>query len=193
MKSHQPTRAMLGGQGLDVCWEDKVWMQHFPLNRETVLDYFSGSPVSQPLRCCVTRASANPAPPRQFYDRTCNNEQVKMQRNLPPEQIAKTLERMVGIEYGLDHAEEVPSSEAGTAHSLYIIRRVQRSGPPPLQPSVQHLYYVLDGVVYEVPDLHALLSSRLQKLGWHLDGAFDACWAAAGSEQAPEPASSIPS
>lgn len=52
--------------------------------------------------------SYNPASRRQFYDRTCNNEQVKMQRNLPPEQIAHTLERMVGIEYDLKHADEVP-------------------------------------------------------------------------------------
>ena len=32
--------------GTDVCWEDKVWLQHFPLSRHTVLDYFSNSPVS---------------------------------------------------------------------------------------------------------------------------------------------------
>ena len=33
--------------------------------------------------------------------------------------------------------------------------------------------------VYEVPSLRALLSSRVQKLGWLLEGAFDECWAAA--------------
>ena len=43
-------------------------------------------------------------------------------------------------------AIQVPPSEAGTAHSLYVIRKLQRSGPPPLEPSVEHLYYVLDGV-----------------------------------------------
>ena len=151
----------------DVCWEDKVWQQHFPLNSHTVLDYFANS---------------------QFYDRTCINEQVKMQRNLPPEQIARTLERMVGVEYDLQHADEVPPSEGDSAHSLYVIRKLQRSGPTPQELSVQHLYYVLDGVVYEVPDLQALLSSRLQKLGWHLDGAFEACWAAARGEQSPDAA-----
>ena len=56
---------------------------------------------------------------------------------------------------------------------------------PPQQPSVERLYYVLDGVVYQVPNLHALFSSRLQKLGWHLDGAFEACWAAARGEEQP--------
>ena len=155
-------------------------------DRARLLFELAGEPIH--LHSCAPRGSVNPAPPRQFYDRTCNNEPVKMQRNLPPEQIAHTLERMVGVEYDLKHADEVPPSEAGTAHSLYVIRKLQRAGPPPLEPSVQHLYYVLDGVVYEVPDLQALLSSRLQKLGWHLDGAFEACWAAARGEQSPEAA-----
>lgn len=44
-------------QGLTgISWEDKAWLLHFPFNRDTVLDYFSNSP---------------------FYDRTCNNEQVR--------------------------------------------------------------------------------------------------------------------
>ena len=73
-----------------------------------------------------------------------------MQRNLPPEQIARTLERMVGVEYDLQHADEVPPSEGDSAHSLYVIRKLQRSGPTPQELSVQHLYYVLDGVVFEV-------------------------------------------
>ena len=150
----------------DQCWEDKIWLQHRPLNRDTVMEYFSYS---------------------QFYDRTCNNEHVRMQRNLPPEQLAQTMEHMVGVEYVLDHSDEVPPSEAGTAHSLYVIRKQLRSGPPPQQPSVQRLYYVLDGVVYEVPNLHALFSSRLQKLGWHLEGAFVECWAAARGEDEQTP------
>ena len=40
-----PARGMPAA-GTDVCWEDKVWLQHFPLSRHTVLDYFSNSPVS---------------------------------------------------------------------------------------------------------------------------------------------------
>ena len=62
-----------------------------------------------------------------------------MQRNLPPEQIARTLERMVGVEYDLQHADEVPPSEGDTAHSLYVIRKLQRSGPTPQELSVQPL------------------------------------------------------
>ena len=50
-RSTERAASRMVAPGTDVCWEDKVWMQHFPLNRETVLDYFSHSPVSQPLHC----------------------------------------------------------------------------------------------------------------------------------------------
>ena len=77
----------------------------------------------------------------------------------------------------------VPPSQAGTAHSLYVIGKQLRLGPPPLKPTVQCLYYVLDGIVYEAPSLHALLRTRVEKLGWLLSEAFDACWAAARGEE----------
>ena len=146
-------------------WEDKLWMQHHPLNRETVMFYFAGS---------------------LFYDRTCNNEQVKMQRpgqHVAPEEMEAALERMSGVEYRLHHADEVAPTALASAHSLYVIHRQERTGPPPLQPVVQRQYYVLDGVVYEVPSLRALLGSRVQKLGWLLKDAFDECWAAARGVQ----------
>jgi len=143
----------------NVSWEDKLWMQHH--NRETVMFYFAGS---------------------LFYDRTCNNERVKMQhpgQHVAPDELERALERMTGVEYRLDHADEVAPTALESAHSLYVIHKQLRTGPPPLQPTVQCHYYVLDGVVYEVPSLRALLSSRVQKLGWLLEGAFDECWAAA--------------
>ena len=43
------------------CWRDAQWLDFYPLNQFTVLDYFSLSP---------------------FYDRSCNNEVAKA-RNVP--------------------------------------------------------------------------------------------------------------
>ena len=56
-----PARSMPAA-GTDVCWEDKVWLQHFPLSRQTVLDYFSNSPVSPALTGVRARGSLNLAP-----------------------------------------------------------------------------------------------------------------------------------
>ena len=80
-------------------------------DRARLLFELAGAPSHCTAACLAPPSYTPPSTPaslRQFYDRTCNNEQVKMQRNLPPEQIAHTLERMVGIEYDLKHADEVP-------------------------------------------------------------------------------------
>ena len=44
---------------------------------------------------------------RQFYERTCINEQMKMQRNVPPAQAFEIAKRMSGVEYQLHHAQQV--------------------------------------------------------------------------------------
>ncbi|KAL1495790.1 hypothetical protein AB1Y20_016652 [Prymnesium parvum] len=140
-------------QLLGVTWEDGLWLQNFPLNRETVLDYFSNS---------------------QFYDRTCINEQVKMQRNLTPAQAAEVARKMHGVEYQLHHVQEVPPANGSTAHSLYVIVKVERPKPAAAggKEVARRAYYVLDGVVYEAPTAESVLRARLRRLSWLLESAF---------------------
>eukprot|EP00308_Calcidiscus_leptoporus_P017618 CAMPEP_0119374920 /NCGR_PEP_ID=MMETSP1334-20130426/33421_1 /TAXON_ID=127549 /ORGANISM="Calcidiscus leptoporus, Strain RCC1130" /LENGTH=186 /DNA_ID=CAMNT_0007393119 /DNA_START=51 /DNA_END=611 /DNA_ORIENTATION=- len=138
-----------------ISWEDKAWLESFPLNAFTVLDYFSHS---------------------QFYDKTCINEFVKMQRGLSAAEMEATMAKMTGFEYVLHAAHEVKASGHNPAHSLYVILRQRRAvkpkGPPELTPVCY--YYVLDGVAYEVPSVQEVLKERLMRIGWLLDGAFDA-------------------
>ncbi|XP_009981662.1 PREDICTED: uncharacterized protein LOC104376736, partial [Tauraco erythrolophus] len=79
---------------LGISWVDSSWIPI--LNNGSVLDYFS--------------ERSNP-----FYDRTCNNEVVKMQR-----MTLDHLNQMVGVEYILLHAQEP---------ILFIIRKQQRQSP----------------------------------------------------------------
>jgi mediator of RNA polymerase II transcription subunit 6 len=129
---------MEGDDLTGVTWTDKVWLTYFPLNAETVLDYFSLS---------------------QFYDRACNNELVKMQRLDPA-----LMSTMEGIEYTL-----VPSSSL----TLFRIAKSRRAITP--QPSVTLLavYYIVNGVVYQAPTAHAVLSSRILQSLHYVRDAFD--------------------
>ncbi|RHY30898.1 hypothetical protein DYB32_003934 [Aphanomyces invadans] len=65
-------------------YRDNIWLSQFPLDHQSVLYYFAGSP---------------------WYDKNCNNEILKMQRR-PLEH----LQGMTGIEYELqpNDAKQVP-------------------------------------------------------------------------------------
>mmetsp|Transcript_26072 Transcript_26072/g.42744 ORF Transcript_26072/g.42744 Transcript_26072/m.42744 type:complete len:323 (+) Transcript_26072:19-987(+) len=108
----------------DRSFKDNGWLQAFPLNVHSVMDYFSLS---------------------MFYDRTCNNEYIKMQRLDP-----KMLTSMRGIEYVLFHKNEP---------LLFVIHKQQRDSPT--QFHVLATYYVLGGTVYRAPNLQAVFSTRL--------------------------------
>ncbi|KAG7229174.1 hypothetical protein INR49_013117 [Caranx melampygus] len=108
---------------LGISWVDSGWVPI--LNPGNVLDYFS--------------ERSNP-----FYDRTCNNEVVKMQRLT-----LDHLNQMVGVEYILLHAQEP---------ILYIIRKQQRQSQTQVVPLAD--YYIIAGVVYQAPDLGTVISSR---------------------------------
>lgn len=121
---------------LGLSWHDSAWIP--VLNPSNIMDYFS--------------ERSNP-----FYDRTCNNEIVKMQR-LNPDQLTN----MTGLEYILLHVQEP---------ILYVIRKQHRYSPTSATPVAD--YYIIAGVVYQAPDLGSIVSSRLLSTVHHLQSAFD--------------------
>ncbi|GFR08334.1 mediator of RNA polymerase II transcription subunit 6 [Trichonephila clavata] len=121
---------------LSISWHDSSWIPL--LNTNNVMDYFS--------------ERTNP-----FYDRTCNNESLKMQRLG-----AEHLGNMVGLEYCLLHVQEP---------ILYVIRKQHRHSPSQVTPMAD--YYILAGVVYQAPDLSSVIGSRMLTMVHHLQSAFD--------------------
>ena len=92
-----------------------------------------------------------------FYHKMCNNEIAKMQR-LSPEQMLM----MTGNEFILLHVQEP---------ILYVIRKQERLGPDSTVPLVD--YYILAGVVYQAPDMHSIIQSRIQNCTLNLKAALD--------------------
>ncbi|KAJ8896562.1 hypothetical protein PR048_001906 [Dryococelus australis] len=121
---------------LSLSWHDSAWIPM--LNPSNIMDYFS--------------ERTNP-----FFDRTCNNELVKMQR-LNPDQ----LNNMTGLEYILLHVQEP---------ILYVIRKQHRYSPTQVTPLAD--YYIIAGIVYQAPDLLSVANSRLISTVHHLQSAFD--------------------
>lgn len=121
---------------LHISWHDTNFLPF--LNGSNVLDYFSDKSNS-------------------FYDRTCNNELVKMQR-----QSMDNLKNMIGTEYILLHVKEP---------ILYVIRKQHRHSPEETTPLTD--YYIIAGRVYQAPDLGNVFNSRLLSTVHHLQQAFD--------------------
>ncbi|XP_069064903.1 mediator of RNA polymerase II transcription subunit 6 [Pleurodeles waltl] len=126
-----PTDNLLG-----ISWVDSSWIPI--LNNVTVLDYFT--------------ERSNP-----FYDRTCSNEVVKMQRLTMDH-----LSQMTGVEYILLHAQEP---------ILFIIRKQQRQSPTQVIPLAD--YYIIAGVIYQAPDLGSVINSRVLGAVHGIQSAFD--------------------
>lgn len=116
-----------------VCFRDVTWLQHFPLTNDTILDYFAQS---------------------QFYDRTCNNEVLKMQARYTdnPTALLTQLYRMTGPEYALLPAVSSPPG-------LFVVVRQHRTSPT--QVRLQQAYYVLDGTIYLAPSIYSLINCRI--------------------------------
>ncbi|KAL7992372.1 hypothetical protein Chor_016628 [Crotalus horridus] len=130
---------------LGISWVDSSWIPI--LNSGSVLDYFS--------------ERSNP-----FYDRTCNNEMVKMQRltldHLKFSSVLLSFSQMVGVEYILLHAQEP---------ILFIIRKQQRQNPTQVIPLAD--YYIIAGVIYQAPDLGSVVNSRVLTAVHGIQSAFE--------------------
>lgn len=123
---------------LTVSWHDSAWIP--VLSQANVMDYFA--------------ERSNP-----FYERTCNNEILKMQKLGVADM---QLQNMQGTEYQLLHVQEP---------ILYVVRKQIRHSPTQVTPVTD--YYIVAGVVYQAPDLGTLLNSRIITSVSHLQSAFE--------------------
>lgn len=116
-----------------LCFRDVSWLQENPLNTSTAMNYFSLSP---------------------FYDNTCNNEQLRMQSRFNLEKKPENLLlKMVGEEYCL--WDECCSADG----RLFVIRKQRRSSPTSVK--LLGAFYILDGSIYESPNLYTILGNRM--------------------------------
>jgi len=118
-----------------VCFKDSRWLELFPLNKDTVLTYFAISG---------------------FYDKTCNNEQIRMQR--------LTMDKMLlmkGLEYKLEHTQEP---------FLYVIKKQKRESPNVAVPIA--IYYIINGTIFQAPHIYSVLAARASVSLLYLQQSF---------------------
>ncbi|KAG9456535.1 hypothetical protein H6P81_001043 [Aristolochia fimbriata] len=94
-----------------------------------------------------------------FYDWNCNNEQLR-QRSVHPLDLSH-LSKMTGHEYNLNEVMEP---------HLFVIRKQKRDGPEKVTPLLT--YYVLDGSIYQAPQLSNVFASRIARALYHISKAF---------------------
>ncbi|KAL8458428.1 hypothetical protein ACS0TY_036081 [Phlomoides rotata] len=83
-----------------------------------------------------------------FYDYSCNNEQLRV-RAIHPLDLSH-LSKMTGTEFML--------SEVLEPH-LFVFRKQKRDGPEKVTPMLT--YYILDGSIYQAPQLCNVFASRV--------------------------------
>lgn len=127
-----------------VSFRDVTWLQHYKLDKDSVFTYLGLS---------------------QFYDRTCNNEVLRMQTRFTADatkfDLSEKLLGMVGTEYALISAH---------APEFFLIHKRHRSSPS--STSLLAVIYILNGTIYMAPSLFALLTFRIGSLTSHLDNAW---------------------
>ncbi|KAH6582747.1 hypothetical protein BASA61_008377 [Batrachochytrium salamandrivorans] len=115
-----------------VSFKDTAFLQVFGLNEHNALDYFAMS---------------------QFYDKSCLNEQLKMQvrhNDLQAQQLDGR--QMKGLEYTIWYFTLQPS--------LFVIRKQTRFSPTRVD--LIAVYYIVEGTVYQAPNLCQVLANRVR-------------------------------
>ncbi|GMM49272.1 mediator complex subunit [Starmerella bacillaris] len=118
----------------EVQWSSPEWVQMFGLRTDNVLEYFALSP---------------------FYDRSTNNEVLKMQSNFNEQlqsrrnNLHEELKNMKGMEY------EVSTSE----QDFWVIKKQDRQNSTIA--NVVAVYFVVGQNIYQSPSVYNVLISRL--------------------------------
>ncbi|KAJ1258603.1 hypothetical protein BS78_10G088700 [Paspalum vaginatum] len=94
-----------------------------------------------------------------FYDITCNNESLRS-RQIHPLDMSH-LTKMTGMEYVLSDVMEP---------HLFVIRKQRRESPE--KSSAMLAYYILDGSIYQAPQLCNVFASRIGRAMHHISKAF---------------------
>lgn len=94
-----------------------------------------------------------------FYDITCNNESLRS-RQIHPLDMSH-LTKMTGMEYVLSDVMEP---------HLFVIRKQKRESPEKAHAMLA--YYILDGSIYQAPQLCNVFASRISRAMHHISKAF---------------------
>ncbi|KAK9110880.1 hypothetical protein Scep_018399 [Stephania cephalantha] len=94
-----------------------------------------------------------------FYDSTCNNELLRLSSIHPLDH--SHLSKMCGIEYALNEVVEP---------HLFVFRKQKRDAPDKVTPMLT--YYVLDGSIYQSPQLSTVFAARIARALHHISNAF---------------------
>ena len=93
-----------------------------------------------------------------FFDPSSNNQLIRTQGVAPEHMVS-----MTGMEYVLD---ELNMCEP----HLYVIKKQRRESPRKAE--LLEVYYVIDGIIYQSPDLLQLCRSRISKAAFYLGSSF---------------------
>lgn len=125
----------------NISFVDQRFLGSRALDDANVLEYFSGSP---------------------FYDKSCNNEVLKMQTQFRGLDLKAKLFSMVGMFY-----EMVSSSAEKT---LFVVRKAYNHGRTT---ETLGMYYIIHGYVYAAPTNYSIYRCRMSDSMWLLNSLIN--------------------